>query len=167
MTKIQLLATLLALFALAFLGACSSDDYSEPDILKVTPDLRARINAGIKMVSRTERADFNEKFALLLQKCDEMGEESTPYQYMETEEYKELKGYLLSASPLTSYLLMDRYLKREPPFLAFFLNDLIETAYSSTADEIAIRMKSSTVLESFELYPQVCLEVWLDAIENR
>ena len=46
MTKIQLLATLLALFIIAMLGACSNEDYSEPDVFKVTPDLRTRINTG-------------------------------------------------------------------------------------------------------------------------
>ena len=44
MTKIQLLATLLALFIFAMLGACSNEDYPEPDVFKVTPDLRTRIN---------------------------------------------------------------------------------------------------------------------------
>ena len=38
MTKIQLLATLLALFIFAMLGACSNEDYPEPDVFKVTPD---------------------------------------------------------------------------------------------------------------------------------
>lgn len=37
MTKIQLLATLLALFIFAMLGACSNEDYPEPDVFKVTP----------------------------------------------------------------------------------------------------------------------------------
>ena len=40
MTKIQLLATLLALFIFAMLGACSNEDYPEPDVFKVTPDLQ-------------------------------------------------------------------------------------------------------------------------------
>ena len=85
MTKIQLLATLLALFIIAMLGACSNEDYSEPDVFKVTPDLRTRINTGVKMASRTEKKLFNEKFNSFLTKCDEMGLENTPYQYMETE----------------------------------------------------------------------------------
>ena len=61
MTKIQLLATLLALFIIAMLGACSNEDYSEPDVFKVTPDLRTRINTGVKMASRTEKKLFNPK----------------------------------------------------------------------------------------------------------
>ncbi len=168
MTKIQLLATLLALFIIAMLGACNNEDYSEPDVFKVTPDLRTRINTGIKMASRTEKKLFNEKFNSFLAKCDEMGLENTPYQYMETEEYADLKKLMLSSSPATCYLLMDRYLKRNPPFFSFILNDLIETAYPNTADKIANRMKSSTtVQETMELFPQVCLEIWLDEIENR
>ena len=91
MTKIQLLATLLALFIFAMLGACSNEDYPEPDVFKVTPDLRTRINTGIKMASRTEKRLFNETFNSFLHKCDEMGSENTPYQYMETEEYADLK----------------------------------------------------------------------------
>ena len=139
MTKIQLLATLLALFIFAMLGACNNEDYPEPDVFKVTPDLRTRINTGIKMASRTEK-----------------GSENTPYQYMETEEYADLKKLILSSSPATCYLLMDRYLKRNPPFFSFILNDLIETAYPNTADKIANRMKSlTTVQETIELYPQV------------
>lgn len=62
MTKIQLLATLLALFIFAMLGACNNEDYPEPDVFKVTPDLRTRINTGIKMASRTEKRLFNETF---------------------------------------------------------------------------------------------------------
>ena len=46
MTKIQLLATLLALFIFAMLGACNNEDYPEPDVFKVTPDLRTRIKNG-------------------------------------------------------------------------------------------------------------------------
>ena len=157
MTKIQLLATLLALFIFAMLGACSNEDYPEPDVFKVTPDLRTRINTGIKMASRTEKRLFNETFNSFLHKCDEMGSENTPYQYMETEEYADLKKLILSSSPATCYLLMDRYLKRNPPFFSFILNDLIETAYPNTADKIANRMKSlTTVQETMELFPQVC-----------
>ncbi len=86
---------------------------------------------------------------------------------METEEYADLKNQVLSSSPAACYLLMDRYLKRNPPFFSFILNDLIETAYPNTADEIANRMKSSTtVQETMELFPQVCLEIWLDEIEK-
>ena len=80
MTKIQLLATLLALFIFAMLGACNNEDYPEPDVFKVTPDLRTRINTGIKMASRTEKRLFNETFNSFLHKCDEMGSENTPYQ---------------------------------------------------------------------------------------
>mgnify|MGYP001180673566 CR=1 FL=1 len=168
MTKIQLLATLLALFIFAMLGACSNEDYPEPDVFKVTPDLRTRINTGIKMASRTEKRLFNETFNSFLHKCDEMGSENTPYQYMETEEYADLKKLILSSSPATCYLLMDRYLKRNPPFFSFILNDLIETAYPNTADKIANRMKSlTTVQETMELFPQVCLEIWLDEIESQ
>lgn len=167
MTKIQLLATLLALFVMAMLGACSNDDYSESDVLKVTSDLRARIDMGMRRASRTEKRLFNETFRVFLAKCDEMGLENTPYQYMETEEYADLKKQILSSPPTTCYLLMDRYLKRNPSFFSFILNDLIETAYPHTADEIANRMKSSTtVQETMELFPQVCLEIWLDEIEK-
>ena len=150
------------------LGACSNEDYPEPDVFKVTPDLRTRINTGIKMASRTEKRLFNETYNSFLHKCDEMGSENTPYQYMETEEYADLKKLILSSSPATCYLLMDRYLKRNPPFFSFILNDLIETAYPNTADKIANRMKSlTTVQETMELFPQVCLEIWLDEIESR
>ena len=69
MTKIQLLATLLALFIFAMLGACNNEDYPEPDVFKVTPDLRTRINTGIKMASRTEKRLFNETFNSFLHKC--------------------------------------------------------------------------------------------------
>ena len=168
MTKLQLLATILALVVMALLSACSKEDYTEPDIFKVTPELRTRINDGMKIVSRTEEKTFDEKFKAFLYKCDEMGPENTPYQYMETEEYIDLKEYLLNASPANCYLLMDRYLKRNPVFFSFILNDLIETAWPDTADRIIDRQKSPiTVRESLELYPQVCLEIWLDTIENR
>ena len=173
MTKIQLLATLLALFIFAMLGACSNEDYPEPDVFKVTPDLRTRINTGIKMASRTEKRLFNETFNSFLHKCDEMGSENTPYQYMETEEYADLKKLILSSSPCfrTSASLGNippsLHLKRNPPFFSFILNDLIETAYPNTADKIANRMKSlTTVQETMELFPQVCLEIWLDEIEE-
>ena len=168
MTKIQLLATILALVVIFLFASCSKDYYAEPDILKVTPELRARIDSGMRLVPRAEKSAFNEKIQLFLDKCDEMGSEYTPYQYLETEEYADLKEQILHASPATCYLLMDRYLKRNPPVFAFMLNDLIETAYPTTADEIAERMKTTTtVRESIDLYPQVCLEIWLDDIENR
>jgi hypothetical protein len=168
MTKLQLLATILALVVMALLSACSKEDYTEPDIFKVTPELRARINDGMRMVSRSDRNTFDEKFNVFLYKCDEMGLDNTPYQYMQTEEYADLKEYLLSASPANCYLLMDRYLKRNPEFFSFILNDLIDSAWPEAADQIVERLKSPiTVRESMELYPQVCLEIWMDAIENR
>lgn len=168
MTKLQLLATILALVVMALLSACSKEDYTEPDLFKVTPELRARINDGMKMVSRTEKNTFDEKFKAFLYKCDEIGPDNTPYQYMETEEYADLKEYLLNASPVNCYLLMDRYLKRNPEFFSFILKDLIDSAWPETTDRIVERLKNSiTVRESMELYPQVCLEIWLDIIENR
>lgn len=168
MTKIQVFATLLALLVMAIFAACSSEDYAEPDVLKVTPDVRARINTGMRMVSRTDRNSFNESFTIFLNKCDEMGPDKTPYQYMETEEYADLRKQILTSSPATCYLLMDRYLKGSPSFFSFILNDLIETAYPTATDEISERLNASiTVRESMELYPQVCLEIWLDTIENQ
>ena len=152
MTKIQLLATLLALFIFAMLGACSNEDYPEPDVFKVTPDLRTRINTGIKMASRTEKRLFNETFNSFLHKCDEMGSENTPYQYMETEEYADLKKLILSSSPATCYLLMDRYLKRNPPFFSFILNDLIDASYSTSSNvDNAYRLKGKLLLINGEL----------------
>ena len=168
MTKLQLLATILALVVMYLFASCSKEDYSEPDILKVTPELRARIDSGMKLVQRAEKNAFNEKFRAFVNKCDEMGPENTPYQYMDTEEYADLKNQVLQASPATCYLLMDRYLKRTPSFFSFILNDLIETAYPATADAISERMQAkATVCESIEYYPQVCLDIWLDSIENR
>lgn len=168
MTKTQLLTTTFALIVVFIFASCSKEDYAAPDILKVTPELRARIDSGIRMVPRTEKKAFNEKFQLFIDKYEEMGPENTPYQYLETKEYADLKDLILHASPATCYLLMNRYLKRNPSIFSFILNDLIETAYPTTADEIAERMKTSTtVRESIDLYPQVCLEIWLDDIERR
>lgn len=167
MTKYQLITTILALIIMAFLGSCSSEDFSEPDVLKVTPELRARIDMGMKLVPRSEKNAFDEKFFAFLNKCDEMGMDKTPYQYMETEEYKEFKEYMKNSSAMSSYLLMNRYLKRNPSFFSFILEDLMDSTYPGTVDVIADRMKSSTtVRESMDLYPQVCLEIWLDTVEN-
>lgn len=44
MTKLQILALLLASLALLFFTSCDSEDFQEPDVYKVTPDLRLRIN---------------------------------------------------------------------------------------------------------------------------
>ena len=96
-----------------------------------------------------------------------MGMDKTPYQYMETEEYKDFKEYMKNSSAMSSYLLMNRYLKRNPSFFSFILEDLMDSTYPGTVDVIADRMKSSTtVRESMDLYPQVCLEIWLDTVEN-
>ena len=46
MTKLQILALLLASLALLFFTSCDSEDFQEPDVYKVTPDLRLRINRG-------------------------------------------------------------------------------------------------------------------------
>ena len=70
MTKIQLLATLLALFIFAMLGACNNEDYPEPDVYKVTPNLRTRINPGIKMATRPEKRLFNETYNKILHRSE-------------------------------------------------------------------------------------------------
>lgn len=103
MTKLQILALLLASLALLFFTSCDSEDFQEPDVYKVTPDLRLRINQGMKLSSKSERRTFKEKFDLFQEKCDEMDHITSPYTYMETEEYKDLKK--LSPFFLTPYLL--------------------------------------------------------------
>ena len=89
MTKLQILALLLASLALLFFTSCDSEDFQEPDVYKVTPDLRLRINQGMKLSSKSERKTFKEKFDLFQEKCDEMDHITSPYTYMETEEYKD------------------------------------------------------------------------------
>ena len=47
------------------------------------------------------------------------------------------------------------------------LNEMCIRDSPNTADKIANRMKSlTTVQETMELFPQVCLEIWLDEIEE-
>ena len=47
------------------------------------------------------------------------------------------------------------------------LQSFINGLTGITADKIANRMKSlTTVQETMELFPQVCLEIWLDEIEE-
>ena len=99
MTKLQILALLLASIALIFFTSCDGEDYQEPDVYKVTPDLRARINMGMKLPSKSEKKQFNEKFELFLIKCDEMAYVSNPYVYMDTEEYQNFKVFIVAASP--------------------------------------------------------------------
>lgn len=168
MTKLQILATLAALFILVLFAGCSNDENSGMDLYKVTPELRARINTGMRMVPRSEKNLFDEKFNRFLLKCDEITGNASPYQYMETEEYLKFKAYVLSANPTIYYLLIDRYLKRDPDFFSFILNDIIDASYPETGDKIAARLQTNTTIqESMDLYPQVCIEVWLDELENR
>lgn len=166
MTKIQLIATLCAMLILALFGSCSNDDQYEVDLYKVTPELRARINTGMKLVPKSAESIFDEKYELFITQCYEKQEISNPYKYLETEEYQDFKNYILNSSITIHYLLIDKYLKRNPVFISYILNDIIETSYPEVADRIATQMKSSTVHESIELYPQVCLELWMDAFEN-
>lgn len=167
MTKLQVLTILASLFILALLAGCSSDDHSGMDLYKVTPELRERINSGMQMVPRSEKNLFDEKFIAFLNKCDEIRGSASPYQYMETEEYQNFKQYVLSAPPTVYYLLINRYLKRDPDFFSFILNDIIDATYPETGDKIAARLHANTtILESMDLYPQVCIEVLLDEIEN-
>ena len=79
MTKLQILALLLASLALLFFTSCDSEDFQEPDVYKVTPDLRLRINQGMKLSSKSERRTFKEKFDLFQEKCDEMDHITSPW----------------------------------------------------------------------------------------
>lgn len=168
MTKIQLIATLCALIIMAFFASCSSEDHYNADVFKVTPELRARINTGMKLVPKSEKNVFDDKFITFLNKCDEMADPGNPYQYLETEEYKEFKEYILNSPTPIYYLLMDKYLKRNPVFFSYILSDIIDTATPEAADKIAAHLKSTaTVRESMELYPQVCLETWMNTFENQ
>lgn len=168
MTKIQLIATLCALIIMVFFASCSDEDHDDIDVFKVTPELRARINTGMKLVPKSEKNVFEDKFIALLNKCDSMSDPGNPYQYLETDEYKDFKEYVMASSTPILYLLMDRYLKRNPVFFSYMLSDIIDSVSPEVADKIAARLKSiTTVRESMELYPQVCLETWMDSFENQ
>ncbi|WP_075555879.1 hypothetical protein [Parabacteroides timonensis] len=168
MTKLQILALLLASIALIFFTSCDGEDYQEPDVYKVTPDLRARINMGMKLPSKSEKKQFNEKFELFLIKCDEMAYVSNPYVYMDTEEYQNFKDFVLSASPNVYYLVMDKFLKGKPGFFSYIIFDLLINSKPAIADEISEKMKATgTLEESFYIYPQLCLDIWIDALENQ
>lgn len=168
MTKLQILALLLASITLIFFTSCDGEDYQESDVYKVTPDLRARINTGLRLTTKSDRKVFNEKFNLFLEKCDEMTEVSNPHMYMETEEYKDFKRSVLSASPNVYYLVMDKFLKGKPDFFSYIIYDLLVSSKPALADEISERMKAvGTLEESFYLYPQLCLDIWVDALENQ
>lgn len=168
MTKLQLLATLLATIALFFFISCDSEDLQEPDVYKVTPDLRTRINDGMKNTSKSERKQFNEKFDLFLILCDEMAYVSNPYVYMDTPEYQDFKTFVITSSPNVCYLVMDKFLKGNPGFFSYIIYDLISVTHPEAADQIAEKMKATGTLgESFYVYPQMCLDIWIDALENK
>lgn len=167
MTKLQLLALLLASIALLFLASCDSETFQEPDVYKVTPDLRARINQGMKLTSKSERKIFNAKFDLFLEKCDELSYASNPYTYMDTPEYQDFKEFVLSSSPHIYYLVMDKFLKGKIGFFSYIIHDILMASKPGIADLIAEKMKAAgTVQESFYLYPQLCLDIWVDALES-
>lgn len=169
MTKLQILALFLTAFALIFFTSCDSEIIQqEPDVYKVTPDLRARINTGMRLTSKADKKQFNLKFDRFLEKCDEMAHISNPYVYMETEEYIDFKEFVLSSSPNINYLVMDKFLKGNPGFFTYIIFDLLIESDQVTADKIAEQMKAiGTLQESFYLYPQLCLDIWIDSLESR
>lgn len=169
MTKLQILALFLTAFALIFFTSCDSEIIQqEPDIYKVTPELRARINAGMRQTSKADKKQFNLRFDRFLEKCDEMAHISNPYVYMETEEYLDFKEFVLSSSPNINYLVMDKFLKGNPGFFTYIIFDLLIESDQVTADKIAEQMKAiGTLQESFYLYPQLCLDIWIDSLESR
>lgn len=166
MTKLQILALLLASIALIFFTSCDNVDFQEPDVYKVTPDLRARINRGMRLNSKTDRKIFNEKFDRFIEKCDELPFESSPYIYMETPEYLDFKEFVLSSSPNVSYLIMDKFLKSSIGIFSYIINDILVASKPAIADKIAEELKAKgTLEEGFYLYPQLCLDIWVDALE--
>lgn len=168
MTKLQILALLLASLALIFFTSCDSEDFQETDVYKVTPELRSRINKGMRLTSRAERKIFNEKFDLFIRQCDRMAHISNPHVYMDTKEYHDFRSFLLTASPNIYYLVMDKFLKGNPGFFSYIIYDLLIYSKPALADEIAEKMKAvGTLEESFYLYPQLCLDIWVDALENQ
>lgn len=168
MTKLELLALLLASLALLFFSSCDSETFQEPDVYKVTPDLRARINQGMKLTTKAERKIFNAKFDLFMEKCDELAYASNPYTYMDTPEYQDFKEFVLSSSPNIYYLVMDKFLKREIGFFSYVIHDILMASKPAIAGLIAEQMKAAaTVQESFYLYPQLCLDIWVDALESQ
>lgn len=169
MTKLQILALLLASIALIFFTSCDSDDFQEPDVYKVTPDLRARINRGMKLTTKSERKQFNEKFDLFFDKSNEMIEVINPHAHMETAEYQDFRSFVLSASPNIYYLVIDKFLKGNgPSFFSYVIYDLLVNSKPELADEIAEKIKAvGTLEESFYLYPQLCLDIWVDALETQ
>lgn len=168
MTKLQILALLLASIALIFFTSCESESFQEPDVYKITPDLRLRINQGMKSTTKSDRKIFNEKFDRFIEKCDELSYASNPYTCMETPEYQDFKEFMLSSSPNVSYLLMDKFLKKEIDFFSYIIHDILMASQPAIMDLISEQMKSvGTLEESFYLYPQLCLNIWVDALDNQ
>ena len=62
---------------------------------------------------------------------------TSPYTYMETEEYKDFKNFLLSSSPHIYYLLMDKFLKSR---LSFFFSNIISDILVSSNRLLPIRL---------------------------
>ena len=167
MTKLQILALLLASITLLFFTSCDNDSFQEPDVYKVTPDLRARISLGMKLTSKSDRKIFNAKYDRFVEKCDELSYISNPHTYMETEEYQDFKEFVLSSSPNLSYLVMDKFLKGGIGFFSYIINDILMASKPAIADQISEQIKAAgTLEESFFVYPQLCLDIWVDALET-
>ena len=85
-----------------------------------------------------------------------------------SEEYKDFKNFLLSSSPHIYYLLMDKFLKSRLSFFSNIISDILVSSKPAIADQIAEQMKATgTLEESFYLYPQLCLDIWLDALDTQ
>ena len=63
---------------------------------------------------------------------------------------------------------MDKFLKGNPGFFSYIIYDLLIDSKPAIADQISERMQAvGTLEESFYLYPQLCLDIWVDALENQ
>ena len=64
--------------------------------------------------------------------------------------------------------LMDKFLKSRLSFFSNIISDILVSSKPAIADQIAEQMKATgTLEESFYLYPQLCLDIWLDALDTQ
>ncbi|MCD7975851.1 MAG: hypothetical protein LUG51_01360 [Tannerellaceae bacterium] len=159
------------LAALAVSCGSEEQDYTSYDLFSINNDMRTKVTEGVAQLDPALKIAFEEKLENLENKCNtpEIAIHSSTQPYMDTDEYREFKKYILQHAPDSYYLLIDVFLSgtvKIGPFNYMF-QDIVEASYPGLINKVLDRLEGATVEEFMMYYPQVCVEFLLEEMNRK
>lgn len=160
----------LIILTILFMMSCSSKSEKQLEYTyKVTPELKTKIEKGIKQTPRSQQKEFEKLYTNIIEVCSQesMQDMTNPYEYLKLDQYKQFKSFF-EQSPSTHiyYLLIDKFLICEHTVVLFMFNDIVSSTYPEVIEEVVKTLKDLSIEENMANYPIICTEKLISKIET-